>query len=248
MDVSTMHKENLCKDALLSAKHDYDCHFDDSALPLRRNLLFVSILSFASLNVAPKDGDYSINLGVISGVVEKPEYIFIGLLCVCLYHLYMFWVKCRHTIINSINYPKIKSIYMFRLSSLHAFNDWHLLLNEHVPKGVNVGVGCFTQGTNQTSSGGFWKVKTSVHSTRLQPEVNFKKALESNPNFQLKESEGSYEIEYLFKESFDDYKYLNIHRDHFWLTKRSQFIENVLPILLGFTSIILVLNKVSSMW
>jgi hypothetical protein len=239
-----MHMEKLCKEALLSAKHDYDCHFDDSILPLRRNLLFVSLLSFASINVSPKDGDYSINLGVISGVIESPEYIFIGLFCVCLYHLYIFWLKCRHTIINSINYPKMKSIFMFRLSALHAFNDWHSLLKEHVRKGVEMGGGSFNQGTNQTSTGGYWKVKTSIYSSRLRSEANFHQALQDSPKFKLTEREGSFEIEYLFEETFDDYKYLNIHRDHFWLTKRSQFVENVLPLILGFSSLLFVLNKV----
>ena len=83
-----MDNDKYNQEALLSAKHDYDCHFDDSFLPLRRNLLFVSLLSFAAMTVTPKDGNYAINLGVIAGKIEQPEYIFIGLLSVCFYHLY----------------------------------------------------------------------------------------------------------------------------------------------------------------
>ncbi|CCK75881.1 hypothetical protein OLEAN_C17050 [Oleispira antarctica RB-8] len=242
-----MHKDKYNQEALFSAKRDYDCHFDDSFLPLRRNLLFVSLLSFAAINVTPKDGNYSINLGVIAGKIEDPEYIFIGLLCVCAYHLYMFWIKCRHTVINSINYPKVKATYMFRLSAIHAFADWNKLIAEHVNKGVNIGGGSFTNGTNQSSANGYWKVRTSIYSQKLETEPNFKLAIEANPKFKLKPYEGMCEIEYLYQDSSEDNTYLNIHRDHFWLTKRSQFIENVLPIIVGFSAILLVVYKISTL-
>jgi len=51
--------DSLAVDALGSSKHKYECIFNPSIKPIKRNLLFISVLSFADLNVDPKDGEYN---------------------------------------------------------------------------------------------------------------------------------------------------------------------------------------------
>ncbi len=57
------------------------------------------------------------------------------------------------------------------------------LIKEHVKKGVNIGGGSFTKGTNQTSTNGYWKVRTSIYSKKLETEPNFKTFLNIIVNF-----------------------------------------------------------------
>jgi hypothetical protein len=238
-----MHKSNFARNALVASKRLYDCNFDQSLSPLKRNLMFVSILSFAALNVSPKNGEYNVNLGVISGVIDKPEIVFGGLLAVCLYHVYFFWVKCRHTIINSINYPKIEEFFIYELASYHAFYEYHNLVRLHLNNNINMAVGSFNRSPKNSRENGNWKVRSEIQFEHLKSYPDFYAALTEHDNFEVCDIRGFAQIDFMYKATDSDYKFLDIHRDHFWLTKRSEFIEHVLPLILGYTAVIFLTYK-----
>jgi hypothetical protein len=242
-----MPKSNFARDALFASKRQYDCNFDESITPLKRNLMFVSVLSFAALNVSPKDGDYNVNLGVISGVIDKPELVFSGLLAVCLYHVYFFWVKCRHTIINSLNYPKIEEFYMYELSSIHAFHEYHKLVNQHLNRQVNMAVGSFKRSPKDAREKGYWKVRAEIQLEHIKSQPEFLDALKQHEFFEVTESRGFAQIDFMYKSTEKDHGFLNIHRDHFWLTKKSEFLEHVLPLILGYSAVIFLVFKISTL-
>jgi len=233
--------------ALRSSKNKYECKFDSSLSPLKRNLLFVSVLAFASLIVSPKNEEYTVNLGVISGVIEEPFFIFGGLFIVCAYHIYLFWIKCRDTILNSVNYNKVVDVYMYELASIHAFNEWHELTTAHTPPGTNMAVGSFSVSPKGQKEVGKWKVRATIESTHLQEQDRLVKALENNNKFDVGESRGFSEIDYTYEPSIEDYQYLRFHRDMFWLAKKKEFIEYVLPLLVGFLASVALLYRISSL-
>ncbi|MDX2367730.1 MAG: hypothetical protein QNK36_04900 [Colwellia sp.] len=239
-----MPMSNFTRDALIASKRKYDCKFDQSITPLKRNLMFVSILSFAALNVSPKNGDYNVNLGVISGVIDKPELVFGGLLTVCLYHVYFFWLKCRYTIINSINYPKIEEFFMYELSSIHAFHEYFQLTELHLNRQVNMAVGAFIKSPKNAREKGCFKVRAEIQLEHIKSYPEFYEALKQEEYFEVAESRGFAQIDFMYKPTGDDHKFLNIYRDHFWLAKKSEFIEHVLPLVLGYSAVIFLVYKI----
>jgi hypothetical protein len=239
-----MPKSNFAKDALIAAKRQYDCEFDQSITPLKRNLMFVSILSFAALNVSPKNGDYNVNLGVISGVIDKPELVFGGLLAVCLYHVYFFWIKCRYTIISSINYPKIDEFFMYELSSIYANYEYFQLTELHLSRQVNMAVQDFKISPENSREKGCFKVRTEIQLEHVKSYPEFYEALKQKTYFKVTENRGFAQIDFMYKPNGVDYQFLNIHRDHFWLTKKSEFIEYVFPLVLGYFAVLLLIYKI----
>ena len=239
-----MNRDKLAIEAFRRCVHKYECRFDPSMSTKKRNLLFVTLLSFASLMVSPKDGVYNINLGVISGVVEKPYLIFSGLLLVCLYHVYLYWINCRQTILNSINFGKIEEIYMFELASVSAFKEWNELVRQHVNKSINMAIGSFIRSPKSPQENGNWKVRAEIQSEHLKSQENLLKALQDNNLFELGESRGFSQIDYIYKSKIEDYQYINLQKDQFWLTKKKDFMEYVLPLILGYVAIISLIWKI----
>ncbi|WP_028863994.1 hypothetical protein [Psychromonas aquimarina] len=242
-----MPTSNFARNALLNSKRRYDCTFDQSLTPLKRNLMFVSVLSFAALNVSPKNGEYNVNLGVISGVIDRPELIFCGLLAVCLYHVCFFWIKCRHTIINSINYHKVEEFFMYELSASHAFHEYNKLVRLHLNTNVNMAVGSFNRSPKNPRENDNWKVRSQIQFEHIKSYPELLSALNENKHFEINENRGFAEIDFTYKATNDDYKFLNIHRDHFWLTKKSEFIEHVLPLILGYSAVIFLTYKITTL-
>lgn len=237
----------LAKDALANNLRNYHLNFDERLIIIRRNLLFVSMLSFAALAVSPKGGSYSVNLGVISGVVEQPAYIFGGLLSVCAYQLYHFWVNCRQSVFNFSNFGKVEEAYMFELASVHAFVEWNNLVKQYITDKTNMAIGTFSKSPKSPREQDRWKVRQEIQLEHLHSKPEFVKALESSSDFQLGESRGFSQIDYMYAPVPDDYVFLNIHRDHFWLAKKKEFIEYGLPVIVGYLALVSSTYKVASL-
>ena len=199
------------------------------------------------MNVSPDNGQYSVNLGVISGVIDEPILVFLGLLGICGYHLYLFWIKCRQTITNSINFHKVEDVYMFELAALHAFHEWNRLTRQYVTR-KNMAVGSFTTSPKNPKEKGAWKVRAEIQSTRINEESEFLTALTQSDKFEISEFAGISQIDYMYSPKEEDNQYLNIHKDHFWITKKCEFVEHVLPLILGYVSFCLLVYRISSLY
>lgn len=231
----------LAKEALHKCKHKYELQFDQSIIPIKRNLLFVSVLSFAALNVTPKDGEYSVNLGVVSGVIENSSLIFAGLLLVCTYHLYHLWINCRQTALNIRNFGGVEKVYMNELASLYAWREWHTLVQQHTTE--NLAVRNFIESPSNPQQGGNWKVRSEIETERLSTDI--RQTLENSEHFQCSVRSGFTEIDYAYEPKKEDYQFLSIHKDQFWLTKKKEFIEYVFPLFIGFLAIVCLIYKLS---
>jgi len=243
-----MFNKKFAKEALNSCKNKYECRFDGTFAPIKRNLWFFAIMSLAAINVSTIDGVYKINLGVISGVIKEPEIVFIGLLLICFYHVYLFWLKCRATIINSTNFHKVDAFFMYELAGKHAFAEWHEVLKQSKTK-VNIGLGSFSQRSplSPRINGNYIVRGDAIPNSFLESQSNFYEALQKSDSFKVSESRGMAYIDYTFSPSIEDEQFLTLHRDHFWITKKSQFIEYVLPLIAGMIAVIFLVNKVVSL-
>lgn len=238
---------NLAKEALANTLRSYHCNFDERLVVIRRNLLFVSMLSFAAIIVTPKGGSYSVNLGVISGVVEQPSLIFGGLLLVCAYQLYHFWISCRGSILNFANFTKVEMAYMYELASCHAFEEWNSLVKKSTANLTNMSIGAFSKSPKKSRQFGRWKVRQEIQSRHLESAPDLIEALISSDYFEIGEYRGSSQIDFIYTPAPDDYVFLNIHRDHFWLSKKKEFIEYGLPVIVGYLALLSLAYKVASL-
>lgn len=238
--------DNRAKEAIGSAKHKYEIRFNASIGVHKRNLFFASLISAFSVLVTPDTEGYKVNLGVISGNVEYPIMIYIGLLLVTSYQVYYFWITCRHSVISSLNISKIENVYMYELASLKAFDYWNALCKKIVPKGWNSALGSFTQSPKEPRENNDWKVRATTQVSHLAEQPELLKALESDSNINLSIERGFYQIDFIYKSNSGDYVYLQQHRDHFWITKKKEIVEYVLPLLIGYAAIIGLLLKISS--
>ena len=225
----------LARDALGSSKHKYECRFESAITPIKRNLLFVSVLSVAALFVTPKDGIYSVNLGVVTGVIDNPILIFLGLLLVCFYHLYHLWINCSQTIVTADNFGGAEKVYMNELASLHAYKDWRELVKQHSEE--DLALGTFVESPLKPREGGGWKVRSTIEGSRLNGAI--RGALKAHKHFQFGIRHEIAEIDYLYEPKSEDYVFLSVHKNQFWLTKKKEFIVYSFPMLLGFLAIVL---------
>ena len=78
------------------SKNLIDFKFDDKVYTIRRNLMIVSSIVIALTFMSPlAQGSYEINIGVIKGVMEKPEYVSYFLAITCIYYLLWFYIHCK---------------------------------------------------------------------------------------------------------------------------------------------------------
>lgn len=82
--------------ALERSKKTLEFDFDDKLYAIRRNLMIASSIAIGATFLSPpQEGFYVVNIGVLNGAVEKPEYISYFLALVCIYYLIWFYVHCR---------------------------------------------------------------------------------------------------------------------------------------------------------
>lgn len=232
-------------DAIYSAKRKYEVSFDSDMSVHRRNLFFIAILSFASLMVSPKNGEYSINLGVIAGAVENPVYIYSGLLLICFYQLYYFWILCRSGVLNLRNIAKVVDVYMYELASLVAFNKWNEITRTYSQRGINTAVESFKESPKNPRESGGYKVRAETQEGHLDKIEGLLDEIKKDDNFELDKNRGFYQIDFKYFPTPDDYQYLMVHRDQYWLAKRKHIIEFLLPLVVGLASIMALVYKIS---
>ena len=230
--------DSRAKNAIYSAKRKYEVRFDATINTHKRNLLFAAVLSVFAILVTPKNGQYEINLGVISGAIEYPIVIYIGLMLITLYQVYYFWLICRQTIINSVNMNKIEEVFMYELASSKAFDYWNSLCRKVTPKGWNSAIGNFMESPNKPRENNNWKVRATTQVSHLEEQPELLKNIQKDENFSLKEERGFYQLDFIYQSQPEDYIYLQQHRDHFWLTKKKEFVEYVLPLIVGYGAIL----------
>jgi len=236
-----MNKEQ--SNALSSSKHKYTLNINGNIVtPIKRNLLFTAALSISAMFVSPSNGKYEIHLLVVSGKVNHPELIFIGLLIVCAYHLYHLWINIKQPVFDATNYPKMEEVFMFELASEHAASDWHSLKEQNTPK-ANIGVR-FSKSPKEPREMNKWKVRAEIETQRLTPFQEFLKAIKEHPRFSILDMGAFTGIEYMYEATPDDYLYLTMHKDQFWLTKKKEFVEYVMPLVLGLIAILALLYKI----
>lgn len=234
------------KEAVGTAKNKYEVRFDSSIGIHKRNLLFASLLSAFSMLVTPGTDGYKVNLGLISGNVEYPVLIYVGLLMATSYQVYYFWIICRHAVISSLNIGKIENVYMYELASLRAFDYWNSLCKKSTPNGWNSALGSFIQSPRNPRENGDWKVRATTQESHLQEQPDLLKMLDEDENINLSIERGFYQLDFTYKSNPLEYVYLQQHRDHFWITKKKEFIEYVLPLLVGYAAILGLVFKISS--
>ena len=148
--------------------------------------------------------------------------------------------------ISSLNISKIESVYMYELVSLKAFDYWNGLCKESAPRGWNSALGSFTQSPKNPRENNDWKVRATTQESHLREQPDLISMLESDENIGLSIERGFYQIDFTYKSNPEDLVYLQQHRDHFWITKKKEFIEYVLPLLIGYIVIIGLIVKISS--
>ena len=191
--------DSRAKEAVRSAKNKYEVRFDASIGVHKRNLLFVSLLSIFSMLVTPSADGYKVNLGVISGNVEYPVLIYVGLLLITSYQVYYFWIVCRHAVISSLNMSKIESVYMYQLASLKALDYWNSLCKKSTSKGWNSALGSFTQSPKNPRENNDWKVRAITQVSHLQEQQGLINILENDGNIDLSIERGFYQIDLYVK-------------------------------------------------
>lgn len=242
-----MENDNFASKALFSCLPKYEVSFDPRVFTIRRNLLFLSILSISSLFISPKDDAYSVNLGIISGHVNYPQVIFWGLLIVTIYQLYYFWVNCSQTVFNFANANRVNKIFFFELASHHAFSCWNALVKEHVSEGNNQGLSLsFAESPKYSRENEHWKVRGQTPEKYLNVHPKLTHAIKQSIYFELDENGGLSQIDYIYQAKSSDYKFLYCHRRQFWLTKKKQWLEYLLPIIFCGVAIMALILKILS--
>ncbi len=210
---------NVLYMALERSKRALHFSFDDQLYAIRRNLMIASSVVIGSTFLSPpKDGVYEVNIGVIKGVVEKPEYISYFLALVCTYYLLWFYVQCRKVAVD--NYQNIKTTFMGHVAALRADAAYQSL-------GIG-GVGSPAFRVNHTTNG-VMKAGISFPESSVK-DYAFSVEKFKGTEFNIGRKNGSIFIDYPYAAVLEDFKYLNIHLDHYWRGRVSYLFTTALPI------------------
>lgn len=239
-----MHKNDLQRDALFAAKYRYEVSFGSDVPVHRRNLLFAATLAIASLMIAPKNGAYSVNLGVVAGEIYHAWMVYTGLLVVCIYQIWHFWVDCSSAVLNKNNFAGMRDTYFCCLAGLTANEAWNELTHQHSKIG-DPAIG-FNWEQNSSIQFDLYEAKGQITVEQMDRIPNLLKAIQDDERFRFQKSNGFYFITFVFKPTLDDQKYLHIHRDHFWLAKRKQFFDFGIPLIAGFIAVIGLVLKIAA--
>lgn len=216
--------------ALERSRKSIEFNFDEKLYVIRRNLMIASSVVVGSTFISqPKGGMYEVNIGVIKGAVEKPEYISYFLALVCFYYLSWFYIHCRKVTMD--NYSSIRTKFMCHLAELIAEDKYKSLTNTPIgtpPRGP--AFKALGGGTD-----GLWNASTLIPPTRGIPE---KERLES-AGFAAQKTDKGTSISYQHKSGYEDIKYFNIHLDHYWRGKASYIFTTILPMAYSIFAILL---------
>ena len=218
--------------ALEKSRRTLDFEFDDKLYAIRRNLMVASSVVIGSTFLSPpKNGLYEVNVGVLKGVVEKPEYISYFLALVCIYYLVWFIVHCRKVTVN--NYQNIKHQFMSHVAALRVGELYSSLYN-HIEKNLPVPPQFRASG----GGGGKWTVGVEfVERVEIEHALGIQQLKDAG--FNIQKSNGKLKITYQYEAVFEDFRFLNIHLDHYWRGKLSYLFTTVLPMVYSSIAIVL---------
>ncbi|MCG8538148.1 MAG: hypothetical protein MI808_23935 [Pseudomonadales bacterium] len=235
------------KDALYNAKLKYDILFDKDLPVLRRNLFFAAMLGLASLIISPIDGSYKFNLGVIAGETKHIWAVYLGLLVTCLYQNYHFWIVVRHNVVSRNNFASMRDSFFGSLTCLVAADVWNSTTEIAGAKGVCLNKGFSTDTVAQNLSiKNITEAWGYIDCEKFDSTPALAERIGSDDRFRVRKENSQYQIAFFYEHDTEVYQYLIMHRDMYWLTKRKQIIEILVPLAIGWVAFLALLFKLAT--
>lgn len=136
---------------------------------------------------------------------------------------------------------------MFELAALVAWDEWVLITKEYAKNGANIAIQSFIESPKSSRENNCYKVRAITQQKHLDDIPGLLDVLGGKKAFELSQDRGFYQIDFIYCPTLEDYKYLMLHRDQFWLAKKRSIIEFILPIIIGFVAVLLLINNVTSL-
>ena len=233
------------KEALYRAIQKYEVRFPESLSSHRRNLLFFAGVTLFSLVISPRDGVYVVNLGVLSGQLKNPLYVYVSLACLCSYQLVYFFTICSSSVVSSLNLKSVADRFFGELSCIRAFNRWCELTDALSAAGRNTAIQGFGPAHRQAKPVGAYRVSSKTEEAHFSQLQGLRSKLEACQDFELWNERGFVNIDFTYLPTTEDYQYLVIYKDIFWLLQRRSFIEFIFPLLLAYAAILGMMYRIS---
>jgi len=225
----------LLDQALNLSQESIEYEFDDKLYTIRRNLMVISTVTIASTFLSPPlSGKYSVNIGVIKGYLDNPEYISYFLALVCVYYLIWFHVHCRSVVVD--NFKNIRRQFLSRVAVLRVseiYNSFFCQFQFSMPGPPEF------EFYNYHSHAGF-KVGMNIHS-QLEPDL--KRQLEIS-GFLIEKRVAQLVLTFQYKDTSEDIVFLNVHKDHYCRRKASYLFITMLPVVYSFIACLFLMEHI----
>ena len=223
--------------AMLKSISKISINYSQDVSSHRRNLLFASVLGFVVFILTPINGVYEVNLGVLSGEIKQPEYVYFGVAFLLAYQIICFWYLNRKSVSSIFNREKIENVFMFELAAIFAARRWHEITERYRLAKVNTAISNFERSFDHKKHTSSYTVRAVTTTVHVDEMGGLRELLLKDARFNSTDMRGEFRLDFVFTPSFEDYRFLAANRDNFWVLKASDFLEHLFPLLLGFCSL-----------
>jgi len=235
--------ELMASTALYNSLIKYEVNFGERVFIIRRNLLFLTVVSICSLFIKPGDNGFELSLGLKGDV--PPLVVYLGLFLAVGYQAYYFVINCSQAIGNRVNHNGVQKVYFFELALRHAEDNWRALVKEHaiaVDNHTTSDQGLilsFTVINSNRTDTGHWNVTANVNDTYIQKQDLLIDAIKQGDCWELTMAHSQRQIQYYYKATGGHHEYLASHKIQWWLTKKKLILEHQLPLVLAVIALFL---------